>query len=69
MGRTRNVWSATRSSGRVGFFLRVDDFETAYERLLAAGVTFVRLPRDEAYGRVAVFIDIAGNHWDLLGPA
>ncbi len=56
-------------AGRVGFFLRVDDFEAAYERLLGAGVTFVRLPRDEAYGRVAVFTDIAGNHWDLLGPA
>ena len=52
---------------RVGFFLRVDDFEATYERLLAAGVEFVRPPRDEAYGRVAVFIDIAGNRWDLLG--
>jgi catechol 2,3-dioxygenase-like lactoylglutathione lyase family enzyme len=56
-------------AGRVGFFLRVDDFEAAYARMSAAGVTFVTAPRDEAYGRVAVFLDIAGNRWDLLGPA
>ncbi len=55
-------------AGRVGFFLRVDDFQAAYERLLAAGVAFAKSPRDEDYGRVAVFIDIAGNRWDLLGP-
>jgi len=36
--------------------------------LRANGVSIVREPRDEAYGRVAVFRDIAGNHWDLLGP-
>jgi catechol 2,3-dioxygenase-like lactoylglutathione lyase family enzyme len=55
-------------AGRVGFFLRVDDFDQYYARLLAAGVQFVREPRDEAYGKVAVFLDIAGNRWDLLGP-
>ena len=55
-------------AGRVGFFLRVDDFTASYERLVAAGVAFVRPPRNEAYGRVAVFLDIAGNRWDLLGP-
>jgi catechol 2,3-dioxygenase-like lactoylglutathione lyase family enzyme len=55
-------------AGRVGFFLRVDDFEAAYERMTGAGVEFVSVPRDEAYGRVAVFVDIAGNRWDLLGP-
>ncbi len=52
---------------RVGFFLRVDDFEAAYRRLLAAGVEVVRAPRVEPYGSVAVFRDIAGNRWDLLG--
>jgi catechol 2,3-dioxygenase-like lactoylglutathione lyase family enzyme len=57
-----------QAAGRVGFFLRVDDFPAAYARMLAAGVTFVREPRTEAYGRVAVFLDIAGNRWDLLGP-
>ena len=55
-------------AGRVGLFLRVDDFEAQYEQMLAAGVRFVRPPRVEAYGQVAVFLDIAGNRWDLLGP-
>lgn len=56
-------------AGRVGFFLRVDDFAVHYERMLAAGVEFVRPPRAESYGQVAVFLDVAGNRWDLLGPA
>jgi catechol 2,3-dioxygenase-like lactoylglutathione lyase family enzyme len=55
-------------AGRVGFFLRVDDFEATYARLIDAGVTFVRPPRAEPYGMVAVFLDVAGNRWDLLGP-
>lgn len=56
-------------AGRVGFFLRVEDFDGAYQRMTSAGVLFVRPPRSEPYGRVAVFLDIAGNKWDLLGPA
>lgn len=56
-------------AGRVGFFLRVDDFETAHARMLAAGVRFVTAPRVEPYGAVAVFLDIEGNRWDLLGRA
>jgi catechol 2,3-dioxygenase-like lactoylglutathione lyase family enzyme len=55
--------------GRVGFFLQVDDFDAAYKRMTAAGVEFATVPRTEPYGQVAVFIDIAGNRWDLLGPA
>ena len=55
-------------AGRVGLFLRVDDFDAAYERMAAAGVEFVTTPRAEPYGQVVVFIDIAGNRWDLLGP-
>jgi catechol 2,3-dioxygenase-like lactoylglutathione lyase family enzyme len=55
-------------AGRVGFFLRVDDFAAAYEHMTGSGVEFVTSPRDEDYGRVAVFVDIAGNRWDLLGP-
>ena len=39
------------------------------ERMTAAGVEFVTAPRAEPYGRVAVFLDVAGNKWDLLGPA
>jgi catechol 2,3-dioxygenase-like lactoylglutathione lyase family enzyme len=56
-------------AGRVGFFLEVDDFDAAYQRMKAAGVEFDGAPRSEPYGQVAVFIDIAGNRWDLLGPA
>ena len=56
-------------AGRVGFFLRVDDFAVAYQRMKAAGVRFLTAPRTEPYGCVAVFRDIAGNKWDLLGPA
>ena len=56
-------------AGRVGFFLQVDNFDAAYARMVAAGVTFTKPPRAEPYGRVAVFLDIAGNKWDLLGPA
>ena len=55
-------------AGRVGLFLRVDDFGVAYRRMTAAGVRFVTEPRDEPYGRIAVFLDLEGNRWDLLGP-
>jgi catechol 2,3-dioxygenase-like lactoylglutathione lyase family enzyme len=58
-----------QTGGRVGFFLEVDDFDAAYARLSAAGVQFAGSPRSEPYGRVVVFLDIAGNKWDLLGPA
>jgi catechol 2,3-dioxygenase-like lactoylglutathione lyase family enzyme len=56
-------------AGRVGFFLRVDDFTAAYRRMVSAGVRFVNPPRTESYGEVAVFLDVAGNRWDLLGTA
>lgn len=56
-------------AGRVGLFLRVDDFAASYRRMTEAGVEFVAEPRTEPYGQVAVFRDIAGNRWDLLGPA
>jgi catechol 2,3-dioxygenase-like lactoylglutathione lyase family enzyme len=55
-------------AGRVGLFLRVDDFEATHARLRAAGVEFLGEPRHEPYGSVVVFRDVAGNHWDLLGP-
>jgi catechol 2,3-dioxygenase-like lactoylglutathione lyase family enzyme len=53
-------------AGRVGFFLQVEDFDVAHRRMTAAGVRFVTAPRTESYGRVAVFLDVAGNRWDLL---
>jgi catechol 2,3-dioxygenase-like lactoylglutathione lyase family enzyme len=55
-------------AGRVGLFLRVDDFDASYERMAAAGVRFVSNARIEPYGKVAVFLDFEGNRWDLLGP-
>jgi len=56
-------------AGRVGLFLRVDDFDASYDRMVAAGVRFVSSPRVEPYGKLAVFLDLEGNRWDLLGSA
>ena len=56
------------AGGRVGFFLHVDDFDVAYQQLLARGVHFRERPRYENYGTVAVFEDLYGNGWDLIGP-
>ena len=58
-----------QTAGRVGFFFHVDDFASTYERLVAAGVEFATRPRTEPYGQVAVFVDVAGNRWDLIGPS
>lgn len=57
-----------QTGGRVAFFLHVDDFDTVFHRLQSAGVQFGSPPRSEPYGRVAVFMDLVGNRWDLLGP-
>src|SRR5262249_12738119 len=57
-----------QAAGRVGFFLQVADFGAAYARMTAAGVEFLTAPRTEPYGQVAVFRDVAGNKWDLIGP-
>jgi catechol 2,3-dioxygenase-like lactoylglutathione lyase family enzyme len=57
-----------QAGGRVGFFLHVEDFDVVYGRMASAGVQFLTAPRTEPYGRVAVFLDIAGNKWDLIGP-
>jgi predicted enzyme related to lactoylglutathione lyase len=58
-----------QAAGRVGFFLHVEDFDAAHQRMSSRGVRFVTPPRSEPYGRVAVFLDVAGNRWDLIGPA
>ncbi|WP_313529857.1 VOC family protein [Shinella sp.] len=54
--------------GRVGFFLHTDDFDRDHASFAAAGVRFLETPRDEPYGKVAVFEDAFGNRWDLLEP-
>lgn len=66
-GEKQSAIVGEQFAGRVGLFLRVDDFDATYNRLAAAGVEFVRPPRVEPYGRVAVFRDLEGNRWDLLG--
>ena len=55
-----------QTGGRVGFFLHTDDFEMDHTALGQRGVTFEEEPRDEPYGRVAVFRDLYGNRWDLI---
>ena len=68
-GDTQTPAVGHQFAGRVGMFLRVDDFEAMMARMLAYGIVFVTEPRDEPFGRYAVFLDVAGNRWDLLGPA
>lgn len=67
-GELQQAVVGAQFAGRVGFFLRVEDFDAVFARMVAAGVQFVTSPRTEAYGQVAVFLDIAGNRWDLVGP-
>jgi catechol 2,3-dioxygenase-like lactoylglutathione lyase family enzyme len=57
------------AGGRVGLFLEVEDFAGEFAALAARGVRFTEAPRREPYGQVAVFVDLYGNRWDLLGPA
>lgn len=58
-----------QTGGRVFLFLYTDDLERDYRQMKENGVTFVREPVVEAYGKVAVFQDLYGNLWDLLEPA
>lgn len=57
-----------QSAGRVFLFLYTDDFWRDYNKMVSRNVHFVRPPKEEAYGRVAVFEDLYGNLWDLLEP-
>lgn len=68
-GAAQQARVGDQTGGRVSFFLRVDDFGAQYDRMIRAGVEFTKEPRVEPYGTVAVFRDVAGNLWDLLGPA
>ena len=58
----------SQTGGRVFLFLYTDDFWRDYERYRETGVEFVRPPRQERYGVVAVFKDLYGNLWDLVQP-
>jgi uncharacterized glyoxalase superfamily protein PhnB len=57
-----------QTGGRVFLFLHTDDFRRDYEHMKLRGVVFTEEPRHEAYGLVAVFVDLYGNKWDLLQP-
>ena len=67
-GKRQDQAVGEQFAGRVGLFLRVDDFEKSRQGMLEHGVAFATEPRDEPYGRFVVFLDSEGNRWDLLGP-
>ena len=58
-----------QAGGRVFLFLYTDDFHRDYQQMVDRGVNFVRKPKTESYGTVAVFEDLYGNLWDLLQPS
>lgn len=72
LARATNAEQAARvgnqTGGRVFLFLHTDDFERDHANYRSRGVEFVRGPRQEPYGTVAVFRDGSGNLWDLIGP-
>jgi catechol 2,3-dioxygenase-like lactoylglutathione lyase family enzyme len=55
-----------QAGGRVFLFLRTDDFDRDHAAMMAQGITFVRPPEHAEYGKVAVFLDLYGNRWDLV---
>ena len=57
-----------QTGGRVFLFLHTDDFERDFQNLLDNQIEIVRLPSKEEYGMVAVFKDLYGNLWDMIGP-
>ncbi len=57
-----------QTGGRVFLFLRTDDFWRDYNEMLSLGIKFIRPPKTAPYGTVAVFEDLYGNLWDLIGP-
>ena len=58
-----------QTGGRVFLFLYTDDFWRDYKSYRAKGVEFIREPKEEQYGTVAVFLDLYGNIWDLIQPS
>jgi len=58
-----------QSGGRVFLFLHTDDFWRDYNAMKVKGIVFTAPPREEAYGIVAVFLDLYGNKWDLIQPS
>ena len=56
-----------QTGGRVFLFMHTDDFDAYYAKLQANGVTIIRQPSVESFGKVCVFADLYGNLWDLIG--
>ena len=69
VGDAQRLRVGDQTSGRVAFFLYTDEFEADRQAMTAKGVRFLEDTRHEPYGTVAVFEDLYGNRWDLLGPA
>lgn len=57
-----------QTGGRVFLFLHTDDLERDFQNLLQHGITIVRQPSEEPFGKVLVFADLYGNQWDLIQP-
>jgi len=68
VGEEQTSRIGNQTGGRVFLFLHTDDFYRDYENLLAQNIRIVRPPSVEEYGKVAVFEDLYGNLWDLIGP-
>lgn len=66
VGEEQKSRIGNQTGGRVFLFLETDDFWRDYNAFLAKGVKFVREPKTEEYGTVAVFADLYGNLWDLI---
>jgi catechol 2,3-dioxygenase-like lactoylglutathione lyase family enzyme len=62
----QEAFIGNQTGGRVFLFLNTDDFERDYNEMVSRGIRFVREPKTEPYGTVAVFEDLYGNQWDLL---
>jgi catechol 2,3-dioxygenase-like lactoylglutathione lyase family enzyme len=68
VGEEQSSRIGNQAGGRVFLFLYTDDFWRDYHAYKAKGIVFVRAPKVERYGTVAVFEDLYGNRWDLLQP-
>lgn len=66
VGEEQRSRIGNQTGGRVFLFLRTDDFWRDYNNYLSKGIQFVREPKKESYGTVAVFEDLYGNRWDLI---
>ena len=64
----QRAFIGNQTGGRVFLFLSTDDFWRDYQDMLSAGIRFVREPKTQPYGTVAVFEDLYGNLWDLVQP-